>query len=89
MANPSDLIQRGDYVIVKMHDEVSTCIIKVDGDQKIRRSKVSTKGLVGAPYGTVFQVSGRQLVCVEDTKELDMLDVPVEYFASDLPPPTS
>jgi tRNA (adenine-N(1)-)-methyltransferase non-catalytic subunit len=89
MANPSDLIQRGDYVIVKMHDEVSTCIIKVDGDQKICRSKVSTKGLVGAPYGTVFQVSGRQLVCVEDTKELDMLDVPVEYFASDLPPPTS
>ena len=82
MSDASNLIQQGDAVIVRMHDDKSTCIIKVQGDAKICRSKVSTKGLVGVPYGTVFQIAGRQLVQVKDEKELDMLDAPTEYFAS-------
>ena len=80
--NDSNLIQPGDAVIVRMHDDKSTCIIKVQGDAKICRSKVSTKGLVGVPYGTVFQIAGRQLIQVKDEKELDILDAPTEYFAS-------
>ena len=82
MSDSSNLIQQGDAVIVRMHDDKSTCIIRVQGDAKICRSKVSTKGLVGIPYGTVFQIAGRQLVQVKDEKELDMLDAPTEYFAS-------
>ena len=82
MSDSSNLIQQGDAVIVRMHDDKSTCIIKVQGDAKICRSKVSTKGLVGVPYGTVFQIAGRQLVQVKDEKELDILDAPTEYFAA-------
>jgi hypothetical protein len=52
----SSVINAGDSVVIRMHDDRSTMIIKVQGEQKICRSKVATKALVGCPYGSVFQV---------------------------------
>ena len=65
-----DVIRAGDVVIVRMHDDKSTSMLKVQGEQKICRSKVSTKQLVGAPYGSVFQItSDRKLQLVKDDEE--------------------
>ena len=52
-----NVIRAGDTVIVRMHDDKSTSMLKVLGEQKICRSKVSTKALVGAAYGSVFQIT--------------------------------
>jgi tRNA (adenine-N(1)-)-methyltransferase non-catalytic subunit len=76
----NDVIKLGDTVVVRMHDDKSTSMLKVQGDQKICRSKVSTKNLVGAPYGSVFQItSDRNLTLVKDDieeeEEEELLDI--------------
>lgn len=71
----SDLIQAGDTVIVRMHDDKSTNMLKVLGEQKICRSKVSTKCLVGAAYGSVYQITAdRKLKLVTDEENDDVLE---------------
>jgi tRNA (adenine-N(1)-)-methyltransferase non-catalytic subunit len=66
----SNIINAGDTVIVRMHDDKSTSMLKVLGEQKICRSKVSTKALIGAPYGSVFQITAdRKLQLVKDDED--------------------
>ena len=75
IASMSDLIQAGDTVIVRMHDDKSTNMLKVLGEQKICRSKVSTKCLVGAAYGSVYQITAdRKLKLVTDEENDDVLE---------------
>ena len=70
-----DLIKAGDTVIVRMHDDKSTSMLKVLGEQKICRSKVSTKHLVGAAYGSVFQITAdRKLKLVTEEENDDILE---------------
>lgn len=68
----SETIQPGDMVIIRMHDDKSTCIVKVQSvDQKIGRTRVSLKNLYGAPYGSIFQICDRKLEYVNDGKGFD------------------
>lgn len=71
----NDLIRAGDTVIVRMHDDKSTSMLKVLGEQKICRSKVSTKHLVGAAYGSVFQITAdRKLKLVTEEENDDVVE---------------
>ena len=83
--NCDDLIKAGDTVIVRMHDDKSTSMLKVLGEQKICRSKISTKNLVGAAYGSVFQITAdRKLKLVTDEENDDILEAsPFEEIDSD------
>lgn len=73
--NADELIRAGDTVIVRMHDDKSTSMLKVLGEQKICRSKVSTKHLVGAAYGSVFQITAdRKLKLVTEEENDDILE---------------
>jgi tRNA (adenine58-N1)-methyltransferase non-catalytic subunit len=73
--NANELIRAGDTVIVRMHDDKSTSMLKVLGEQKICRSKVSTKHLVGAAYGSVFQITAdRKLKLVTEEENDDVLE---------------
>lgn len=77
--NCDDLIKAGDTVIVRMHDDKSTSMLKVLGEQKICRSKISTKNLVGAAYGSVFQITAdRKLKLVTDEENDDILEASEE-----------
>jgi len=67
------LVSAGETVVVRLHDDKSTCIIKAKGDQKLGRSKVSVKNIVGAPFGSVFEIIDRRLERVPDDDVFDIL----------------
>lgn len=57
-----DFVQNGDTVIVKMHDEVDMMVIVSFQEHKIGKTKVSCGPLIGAPYGSIFEIRGRKLI---------------------------
>jgi hypothetical protein len=59
-------IKFGDMVIVRMHDEKSTSMLRVLGEQKVGKTKVYTRELIGQPYGSVFQVRVGPDFCILD-----------------------
>lgn len=71
--NDEDIIRWGETLVVRMHDDKSTSVIKAKCDQKIGRSKVSVKNIVGAPYGSVFEIVDRRLERVADDDVFDNL----------------
>lgn len=65
------MIKSGDVVIVKMHDEASTCMLRAFGEQKLGRSKINVNAMIGEPYGTVFEIQDRKMVRVDDESDFD------------------
>jgi tRNA (adenine-N(1)-)-methyltransferase non-catalytic subunit len=67
----SDLIKIGDVVVIRLHDEVCCYMVKVEGDQKIGRSRVSVKNMIGYPYGSIFEICDRKLkyINIENNEE--------------------
>lgn len=57
----SKLIREGDCVIVRMHDDQSSHMLMVKGEQKLFRKRLLVDELVGAPYGSIFQFDGKNL----------------------------
>lgn len=56
------MIAFGDSVICRLQDEKSTTILKVSaGDQKVCKTYISMKNVIGTPYGSVFHVAGKDL----------------------------
>jgi tRNA (adenine-N(1)-)-methyltransferase non-catalytic subunit len=51
-----NIIDPGSFVVIKMHDDKSTNIIKVDGEWKINRKYLDTSPLVGQPFGAIFEI---------------------------------
>ena len=62
------MIEEGHTVILWLHDEHSSSFMKVEGEQKLGKSKVRATDMIGAPYGSVFEVNDRRLIRVIDTK---------------------
>jgi tRNA (adenine-N(1)-)-methyltransferase non-catalytic subunit len=60
-------IKEGDTVILRMHDDKSTCMLKVKGEQKIYKSRIKVTALIGSPYGSIFEIRDRRLERVETT----------------------
>jgi hypothetical protein len=62
MSQSGDYVQNGDTVIVKMHDEVDLMVTVSSQEHKIGKTKVSCAPLIGAPYGSIFEIRGRKLI---------------------------
>jgi tRNA (adenine-N(1)-)-methyltransferase non-catalytic subunit len=60
------MIKEGDVVVIRMHDDKSSCVLKVRGEQKIGRARVKTRPLIGHPYESVFELRDKDIVRVED-----------------------
>ena len=76
----TNLISVGETVVVRSHDQKCVYIVKAGTareDQKIGKSRVSLKEVIGHPYGSVFQQNNRKLELVtnpttyESTEEMD------------------
>ena len=71
----SQVIQPGSFVVIKMHDDKSTNIIKVEGSWKINRKYLDTAPLVGHPYGSIFEIKdGKEISRLEGVHTLDVAD---------------
>jgi len=76
------LIREGDVVIVRMHDDESSHMLMVKGTQKLFKRKIEVEGLVGAPYGSVFEVGQSAVERVKDTAGLELQDMMAEGAAA-------
>lgn len=64
-----DVVCEGDTVIVKMHDELDTMIKVISSiEQKIGKGRVDVSPIVGARYGSVFEIRGRKLVKIDEVE---------------------
>lgn len=63
-------VKQGETIVVHLHDEESGYLVKVEGEQKIGKTRVSVKGLVGSPFGSIFQIVDRKLEYLESSEDL-------------------
>lgn len=61
-----DLIREGDMVAILMHDDKSTNIVKVRGEQKIGKMRLNMKPLIGHPFESVFEIRDKTIIRVVD-----------------------
>ena len=61
-ASEGDIIREGDWVVVKLHDEQESLLLASKQPQKVgRSSRVSLSPLIGEPFGSFFEVSGKNV----------------------------
>ncbi|KAJ1408453.1 adenine(58)-N(1)-methyltransferase non-catalytic subunit TRM6, partial [Ochromonadaceae sp. CCMP2298] len=64
------LIREGDTLVLRSFDDKSSYILQVNGgEKKINRTRVSLKGIVGQPYGAVFELSNRKFFRISESEE--------------------
>lgn len=78
-----DLIKDTDTVIVRSVDDKCCYILKVNGEQKLGKSRIHLKNLVGQPYGSVFELIGRHLILVDKTENFTEYEVEAETAESE------
>jgi len=72
------MIREGDTVIVRMHDDESSHMLHVRGEQKLFKKRLVVDSLIGAPYGAIFQIDGMALTRVlDDQQGLDEVEAAV------------
>ena len=63
----SDVVREGDTIIVKMHDDIDTMIKVISSiEQKIGKGRVDVTPIIGARYGSVFEIRGRKLIKINE-----------------------
>lgn len=60
------MIQEGDMVVIRMHDDKSSSLLRVKGDQKIGKFWYKMSQLVGHFYESVFEIHDKKIVMVDD-----------------------
>ena len=60
------MIDEGDTVIIRMHDDTSSNVLRVKGEQKFGKLRVNMKPLIGHPYESVFELRDKEIVRVVD-----------------------
>jgi hypothetical protein len=71
-------IHEGDTLVLRSFDDKSSYILQVNaGEKKINRTRVSLKGIVGQPYGAVFELSNRKFFRISESEEWE-----TELFAA-------
>lgn len=80
-----DLIKWGDSIVIKLYDEKSSVILRLNKDsQKIGRTGVSVGPMIGKPYGSVFEIIGHKIEQVADENVLDsLLDTSNNPYSND------
>lgn len=71
--NDNDIIKENDYIVIRLHDDKSTCVIKIICDQRIARTRVNVKPLIGHRYGTVFEIVNKKIVKVDNPEVFESL----------------
>lgn len=69
MSNP--IIQSTDTVVVKSVTDKCCYVLKVNGEQKLGKSRVSMKEAIGQPYTAYFELNGRKLKRSDAVVEVD------------------
>ena len=62
------MIRKGDTAIIWVHGDRTGMMLKIAGDQKIAKTKVKVEEMVGHPYGSHFEIQGKKLVRIEESK---------------------
>lgn len=71
----SNLAAEGESVIIRMHDDHSSQMLKLDaGDQKIGKFRIKVGAIVGTPYGSVFEVANKELVMTSFSETTNMME---------------
>ena len=75
-----DLVQEGYTVIIRMHDDKSTSMLKVTAlqYQKIGKSTINVSNIIGTPFGSMFEINGNNLIRIFEEDEEDITDVIAE-----------
>lgn len=60
------MIQEGDTVVIRMHDDKSSHFLRVRGEQKIGKLRIPMKPLIGHPFESVFELQDKVIVRVKD-----------------------
>lgn len=63
-------IDVNDTVVLRNADDKSSFILKVNGEQKIGKSRVNLKNVIDLPYATYFELNGRKFQKVENVVDL-------------------
>jgi len=71
--NDEDVIKANDYIVIRLHDDKSTSIIKIIGDQRIARTRLNVKSLIGHRYGTVFEIINKKIVKLDNPELFESL----------------
>ena len=71
--NDEDVIKANDYIVIRLHDDKSTSIIKIIGDQRIARTRLNVKALIGHRYGTVFEIINKKIVKLDNPELFESL----------------
>jgi len=72
-SDDDDVIKANDYIVIRMHDDKSTSVIKIVGDQRIARTRVNVKPLIGHRYGTVFEIVNKRIVKLDNPELFESL----------------
>ena len=73
-------------MICRMHDDKATSLIKAGGQQKIHKTYVSTQNLVGASYGSVFNIIGTDLELASlSSSSSSVVAAPLPASSTDMP----
>eukprot|EP01031_Cornospumella_fuschlensis_P026114 gene26114-31532_t len=67
----SSVIQVTDTVVVKSVTDKCCYVVKVNGDQKLGKSRVSMREAVGEPYTAYFELNGRKLKRADASVDVD------------------
>eukprot|EP01039_Chlorochromonas_danica_P002810 gene2810-3064_t len=62
-------IRINETVVIKNADDKSAFVVKVNGEQKIGKSRVYLKDVIGLPYTTYFELVGRKFQKIENIVE--------------------
>ncbi len=68
--NSNKMICENDMVIVRSVDDKCSYVLKVSGEQKIGKSRVYLKELIGKPFGSIFELINRTLTLIESSDNL-------------------
>ena len=77
------MIESGETVVIKLHDETSSYVIPAKNVQKIARRKVNLNDIVGAPYGSVFEAGTNNNLIFVPATEYNEESVNMELYLPD------
>lgn len=68
------LVSASDVVVVRNAADKSSSVVRLNGEQKIGKSRVNLKDAIGLPYSTYFELNGRKFQRIGDVVEAENED---------------
>lgn len=74
----SNIIKKGENIIIRSYDDKSSYIVQCMGDKKINKTRVSLNDIIGKNYTKIFELQDRKLIPVSSIEQLA-----TEYYDPD------